>query len=60
MENEPNYSNCINKLNLVEEDKVLFKLPIENSDRTLIRFNKKNSTPKLFPRKYGDIKKRPL
>lgn len=60
MENEPNYSNCINKLNLVEEDKVLFKLPIENSDRTLIRFNKKNGTPKLFPRKYGDIKKRPL
>lgn len=60
LENEPDYSNCINKLDLVEVDKVVFNLPVENSTRTLIKFEKKNSTNKIFPRKFGDIKKRPL
>ena len=60
MENEPDYTNCINKLNLIEESKVVFNLPVENSTRTIIRFNKKNSTPKIFPRKYSEIKKKPL
>ena len=60
IENEPNYQNCIEKLNLKELDKIVFSLPIENSNRTLIKFEKIDSTNKLFPRKYGDIKKRPL
>ena len=60
IENEPNYQNCIEKLNLKELDKIVFSLPIENSTRTLIKFEKIDSTNKLFPRKYGDIKKRPL
>lgn len=60
MENEPDYSNCVNKLNLVEESKIVFNLPIENSTRTIIKFTKKSSTPKIFPRKYADIKKKPL
>ena len=60
IENEPNYTSCIEKLNLQEKDKVVFSLPIENSTRTLIKFVKKNSTNKLFPRKFSDIKKRPL
>ena len=60
IENEPDYSNCISQLDLVEEEKIIFKLPIEDSTRTLIKFKKKNSTKKLFPRKYGEIKKRPL
>ena len=60
IENEPNYLNCINKLDIQEEDKIVFNLPIENSTRTLIKFFKKRSTNKLFPRKYSEIKKRPL
>lgn len=60
IENEPNYLNCIDKLDLNETDKIIFSLPIENSTRTLIKFKKKCSTNRLFPRKYSDIKKRPL
>ncbi len=60
VENEPDYANCIKKLDIQEENKIIFNLPVENSTRTLIKFIKKNSTNKLFPRKYGDIKKRPL
>ena len=60
IENEPNYLNCIDKLDLNETDKIIFSLPIENSTRTLIKFEKKCSTNRLFPRKYSDIKKRPL
>ena len=60
IENEPDYANCIKKLDIQEENKIIFNLPVENSTRTLIKFIKKNSTNKLFPRKYGDIKKRPL
>jgi len=37
-----------------------FELPIELSKRTLIKIIKNKSTKKIFPRKYSDIKKRPL
>ena len=37
-----------------------FELPIEQSKRTLIKIRKNKSTKKTFPRKYSDIKKRPL
>ena len=60
IENEPNYQNCIEKLNLHEVDRIVFNLPIENSTRTLIKFEKRSNTNKLFPRKYSDIKKKPL
>lgn len=60
IENEPSYQNCIEKLNLQEVDRIVFSLPIENSTRTLIKFEKRNNTNKLFPRKYSDIKKKPL
>ena len=60
IDNEPNYINCIDKLNLEEKDKIVFNLPIENSTRTLIKFVKNKSTNKLFPRKFSEIKKRPL
>ena len=44
-----------------EIDNVIsFNLPIENSKRTLIKFKKTNKTNKLYPRKYNEIKKRPL
>lgn len=60
LENESDYSNALKKLNCIQEDIIIFKLPIEDSSRSLIKISKKNSTSKLFPRKYNDIKKKPL
>lgn len=60
LDTEPNYNSCISKLGLMEVDKIGFELPKENSKRTLIKFKKISQTPKIFPRKYNDIKKRPL
>jgi len=37
-----------------------FKLPIENSDRTLYVIRKKGLTPKEYPRRYEQIKKKPI
>ena len=37
-----------------------FLLPIENSDRTIIKIKKLKETNKKFPRKYSEIKKNPL
>lgn len=37
-----------------------FKLPYENSTRTLIKIEKKNLTPKKYPRKFSEIKKKPI
>ena len=58
--NEPNFQNAINVLNCNLGNILEFTLPIENSNRTLIKIIKKNSTQKLFPRKYSEIKKKPL
>ena len=60
IENEPDYTNALDKLNCIEEEIIKFKLPIEESNRSLIKIRKEKSTPKLFPRKYNDIKKKPL
>ena len=60
IENEPDYSNALKLLNLKEENKIIFNLPIENSIRTLIKIKKISSTPKAFPRKYNLIKNKPL
>jgi 16S rRNA (guanine527-N7)-methyltransferase len=35
-------------------------LPIENSKRHIIRYKKVKSTPKKYPRNFGQIKKKPL
>ena len=37
-----------------------FKLPIENSTRTIIKFKKIKKTSVKYPRKFIEIKKRPL
>lgn len=58
--NEPNYNTALKKLNCSEINKIEFKLIIEDSNRSLIKIVKTNPTPKTFPRKYNDIKKRPL
>ena len=37
-----------------------FLLPVEESNRTILKIQKLSPTPKLFPRKYSVIKKNPL
>ena len=44
------------KIEKIEE----FKLPLENSNRTLIKIKKIKSCPKKYPRKYSEIKKQKL
>ena len=60
MENELSYKNAIDKLNVEESIKKQFRLPIENSQRTIIVFKKITKTSQLFPRKYKEIKNKPL
>ena len=60
IDNEPNFENAINILNCGLGNIIKFKLPIENSNRSLIKIIKNKRTDKLFPRKYSDIKKKPL
>lgn len=58
--NEPNYNDALKKLNCIQDNIIEFKLIIEDSNRSLIKIVKNNTTPKSYPRKYNDIKKRPL
>lgn len=55
-----NIDNYYNKLNIKEVDKIEFKLPVENSIRTLIKYKKIKETNKIYPRKYTDIKKKDI
>ena len=52
-----NSLNILNKLNSKIESVIEFKLPIENSNRTLIKIKKIEKTNNKYPRKYSDIKK---
>lgn len=60
IENEIDYTYAMNKLNCSLENIIKFKLPIEESNRTLIKIVKNNTTSKIFPRKYIEIKRKPL
>ena len=60
IDNEINYQYALNKLNSKEERIEIFKLPIEKSNRTLIKIKKIKETSKIFPRKYKEIKIKPL
>ena len=60
IDNEPNYDEALKKLNCDLGNIIKFKLPVENSNRCLIQIIKRKSTPKLYPRKYNEIKKKPL
>ena len=53
-------SSAIKTLKLTIDDKIYFKLPIEDSNRAIIKFKKLEKTNVKFPRKYSDIKKKPL
>ena len=61
IENElENINNYYKKLEIEEENRVVFKLPVENSIRTLIKYQKKNITNIKYPRKYSEIKKKDI
>ena len=51
-----NIEKELNKLNAKLKDIVEFKLPIENSNRTLIKIEKISKTPKQYPRRFDKIK----
>ena len=60
MENEINeIDNAIKQLNCKLIKKQEFKLPIEESNRTILLFKKTNDNKK-YPRKYSEIKKKRL
>lgn len=48
------------KLNIKQIEKISFKLPKENSLRTLIKYQKLSPTNLKYPRKYSEIKKKSL
>ena len=60
IENEIDYNYALSKLDATQESIKKFTLPLENSNRTLIKIKKLKRTSKLIPRKYNDIKKKPL
>lgn len=51
---------AIEKMNVKLLCKEEFFLPIENSKRTILKFEKMKITSVKYPRKFSDIKKRPL
>ncbi len=55
-----NIDKLCESLNCKLTQKLEFVLPIENSIRTLIKFKKNKKTSKLYPRKFEQIKKKPL
>ena len=60
IDNEPDFNHASSELGCVLENKMIFSLPYEESTRTLLKFKKVKSTFKKYPRKFSDIKKRPL
>jgi 16S rRNA (guanine527-N7)-methyltransferase len=59
IDNEVAFNNASKLLNANLINTIKFDLPIENSERTLLLF-KKQKDVKKYPRKYSEIKKRPL
>lgn len=52
--------NSLDKLNFKLIKKEEFLLPIENSLRTILKFQKIKTTPNKYPRNFAKIKKNPL
>ena len=48
------------KLHIEKIKEINFKLPIENSNRTLLLYKKEKITETKYPRKYNEIKKRSI
>jgi len=55
-----NIQNYYNKLYLSTEEIIKYKLPFENSLRTLYKVTKNQSTPIIYPRIYSQIKKKDI
>lgn len=55
-----NSVNAIKQLSIKLEQKEEFLLPVENSQRTILSLKKIENTSKKFPRKYSEIKRKPL
>ena len=55
-----NINNYEKKLSIKLLDKIVFKLPKENSLRTILKYEKEDTTPQKYPRSYKDIKKKEL
>lgn len=55
-----NIENYYKKLDIQEENKVIFNLPIEDSLRTLVLYKKNSKTNKIYPRKFTEIKKKDI
>ena len=55
-----NIDNYYQKLFLSDEKIIKFKLPYEESNRTLYIINKKRITPSVYPRTYSQIKKKAI
>ena len=53
-------TNALKVLNISKENEILFTLPYEESNRTLISFIKNGITNKKYPRKYSEIKKKSI
>lgn len=52
--------NALNQLNCKIIQSESFKLPIEDSNRTILKIQKLKKTSERFPRKYSEIKRNPL
>ena len=57
---EKNINNYYEKLSIIEEDRIIFNLPIEESLRTLIKYKKIEVTNPIYPRRYSEIIKRDI
>lgn len=51
---------CLTKLNASLDGITTFNLPVDNSLRNIIKIKKEATTPIEYPRRYNEIKKRPL
>ncbi len=60
LDSEPSFENACGKLNMVLEKQDTFLLPIENSSRNILKFKKEKITNIKYPRKFSDMKKKPL
>lgn len=55
-----NIDNYYRKLSLTNEKIIKFRLPFENSRRTIFSIEKKDKTPSIYPRVYNQIKKKDI
>ena len=51
---------AIETLGGIIEEKIVFNLPIDEGERTILRVKKEKTTPKEYPRRYDKIKNKPL